>query len=155
MDLIIELHKRLGESEGEITDEIEMLLRKLDIEAQEKILWMCKQRELAVAVHNRQKEKEAAIKKRKISAANSINFWEKKIDNLMQSSNFDNLSLEHFDIKYSNRDRIDIMDKEIIPDNYKVKKESYSISKTLIKEAIKSGQNVPGAVLSTQTLSIL
>ena len=72
----------------------------------------------------------------------------------MQSGKFDKLSLEHFDIKYSNRDRIDIMDKEMIPDDYKVKRESYSISKTLIKEAIKSGQDVPGAVLSTKTISI-
>lgn len=140
-----EIQILLEKSEGEITPEIDLLMKELDIDVKSKILWLCKKYEehlLKAEARNKKLEK---VTKQKNSAIKTSEWFKKHIDSLMKANKFENLELDEFSLSYRKSTTTNIINEKLIPEKYFVEKISESISKTKIKNDINSGIKVPGA----------
>ncbi len=68
----------------------------------------------------------------------------------LQDMEIPKLSTEHFKFSFRKSESVDVLDPELIPDDYKTTKTEIRISKTDIKKAIKNGESVVGARLITR-----
>ena len=81
------------------------------------------------------------IKKRK---NNAVALMKSKIQESMELYSMTKIESDFINISFRKSESIEIINEELIPDEYKVVQPS-KVSKTLIKDAIKSGKDVPGA----------
>lgn len=139
----LELLDKLEESGGELTPELEEMLEINDEEFEDKInsygVVIRKLRadiEVAKAeisrINDIKKSKEGAIK-RMIDV----------VDGAMKIRELDKFETPTARISYRRSKRVDIIDLDSIPEQYK--NVSYSADKALIKEEIEGGGDVPGA----------
>jgi len=83
-------------------------------------------------------------------------FYENKGENLkkyvsysMQKAKKENLELETAKLSFRKSESIEVENASLIPSEYIIIKETKQVDKTAIKKAIKGGDNIPGAVLTT------
>ena len=85
------------------------------------------------------------IKEREINLQDRLKFI---LDSTMKHFGIDELKTPTLKVNFRKSESIEIENEDLIDDKFKVEKVTKSISKTLIKEAIKNGENVLGANIS-------
>lgn len=85
------------------------------------------------------------LKELKRIKTNVIERLKKIASDAMKLYGIEKISLPSIKISFRKSSSVNIFDEESIPEEYKVKKEVVTISKTKIGEAIKAGVEVPGA----------
>ncbi len=85
------------------------------------------------------------LKSMKKVKQNVIDRLKKVASEAMQMYGIEKISLPSIKISFRKSSSVNIFDEDAIPEEYKVKKEVVTISKTKIGDAIKAGIEVPGA----------
>lgn len=144
----LELQNQLLENGGEITEDIAKLMAKDDSDIREKAKNyrnIIKSFEADLLAVKQEKERIAAFEK---SRKKSIEVLKNNLALSLQLREIDKLDFG-VDGKISFRKSVSVFieDEKALPTDYYIEKISYSPDKKLIKEAINSGEEVPGAVL--------
>lgn len=134
---------------GELQQEIETTLREKSAD----IVKYYKNRENLIKSIDKEIKRLQELKK--IGEKKQGNF-ENYVKMCMEKMEIKKIETPNGNITWSaGRESVDCFDENLVPDKYKIEDVKLNISKTLIKEAIKSGKEVPGAVLVRKsTISI-
>lgn len=146
-EIIAELSSLFNEielSEGEVSEEQLNRLESLEIASNEKIqqlIWIHSQRKQEIAgIKDRKKTLDAMQK----SKEKQIEFLEKVLAQLTQNNKWTN-GVET--ISYRKSEQVIVEDLESLPTQYLRKKEIVEADKTALKEALKNGEEIKGAIL--------
>lgn len=136
-------------SDGEVTPELEQELAINQEQLQEKAInygYVIKQLGHEVNAVDIEIKRLQDIKKRNEKA---IERMETAISNAMQLYGIEKVDSSFLKLSFRKSESVDVDDLSLLNDKFKVTKTTVTADKTKIKEAIKSGENVIGAVLST------
>lgn len=137
-------NKLVDEETGEINEEIFEQLEQLDMDKKEKI------ENYGIVIKNIKGEIEAldseikSLTERKKAKTNKMN---RMMDYAKYSLNGDTLETSKVAFGYKKGESVDVIDEEIVPDDYCKFETTRKPMKTEIKKAIKGGKKVPGCVL--------
>lgn len=87
------------------------------------------------------------LSSRKESFDKNIDRMKNALDSFLQAKGRTKEKTDKFTVSYRKSERVQILDETVIPTSYIKIKETKSIDKIGIKQAIKDGISVPGAVL--------
>jgi hypothetical protein len=133
--------------EGEITPELENSLIINQTELQDKAInyaSVIRTVEIDVSAIDEELKRLQAIKKAK---NNVIDRMKESVDNAMGFYGIEKISTPTLNLSLRKSESIEIINESQLADNYKSEKITYSPDKTRIKNAIKEGIEVDGAVL--------
>jgi hypothetical protein len=136
--------------EGEITPELENSLIINQTELQDKAInyaYVIRTVEIDVDAIDEELKRLQAIKKAK---NNVIDRMKESVVNAMGIYGIEKINTPTLNISLRKSESIEIVNESQLADNYKTEKITYSPDKTRIKNAIKEGVEVEGAVLVTK-----
>jgi uncharacterized protein YeeX (DUF496 family) len=94
------------------------------------------------------KDAEKRIADRRKSIENRVNWMKNYLLSNMQRTGITSIDCPQFSIKLRNNpESVKVLDEDLIPDEYIVKKIEHSVDKVAIKNAIKSGEKIDGVEL--------
>lgn len=138
----------LGLIEGELTEQLENALTINQNELQEKSInyaWAIKSIESDIDTIDAEIERLKALKS---SRTNAIERMKSAVLEALTIYGIEKVTSPTLNLSVRiNPESVDIVNEYQVPDIYRKEKVTVSIDKTAIKEAIKSGLEVPGAVL--------
>jgi len=126
-------------SQGEITPEIEELYKELDDDLKAQINWLGKKYIKEIQEAKWYKEKADNAKETSKSKLNSSEFWKSKIDELMQKSGRDTISVESIDVKYNGGKSLITNGVGSVPEKYVKIKTTKSVDAIPLKRDISNG----------------
>ena len=143
-----DIFMQIENNEGEITEDLSTALAITQEQMQNKGVqygFKC----LALDAENEQIDAEikrlTTIKQRNTNLEKRL---KETLSNAMQHFGIDEIKMPTLKINFRKSESIEIEDESLIPDEYKVEKITKTVSKTLIKDAIKLGVDVQGASVS-------
>jgi len=142
---LLYLEQQLEESGGELTPEMETALEITQKELQTKTFNYCKYIRSLESQIDSAKVYEDQIRKYKQSKQRVIERLKMALNNAVV--NFGKIETEIFTISNRKSESLEVIDENMIPDKYKVIKQTIVIDKKVLKEAIKKGEVIPGAVI--------
>jgi hypothetical protein len=151
----LQIMEEVGINDGLINEEIESHLLSNENELEEtldQLLLVIRKSESEVNVIDAEISRLKVLKESKERSVSSFKNIIKKTLELRGLSSFD---LPTGKVYCRNSESVEISDESIIPKEYLVEKTKEVPSKTLIKEALKSGKEVPGASISKNTSLIV
>lgn len=143
----LELAENLIESGGELTPD---LIDALEINQNELEIKGRNYGFVIKDIENQNDLIDAEIKRLqalKISRTKAIDFLRSKLSAAMQLFGIEKIETPLLKISFRNSESIEVENPELLEDIYKVEKKTYIPDKSLIKQSIKSGINVTGAIL--------
>ena len=143
----MQLADMLIDNGGELTEEVELALsinkEELTVKASNFAL-LSKELDSRSAVIDSEIERLSKLKKSYSIASDRI---KTQIKSAMELFGVEKVESELIRLSFRKSESVEIEDEALIPELYKEKVESWKISKTDIKEVLKSGQPVLGAIL--------
>jgi len=134
--------------DGELTQELETALSINQNELQEKAInyaYAIKSIEDDLTSINEEIKRLQAIKTAK---SNAVDRMKESIRNAMNIYGIEKVTSPTLNLSFRKSESVEIVNLDQIPDNYKVEKVTVSPDKTRIKQAIKDGKEIEGAVLN-------
>lgn len=141
----VELVDSITDNGGEITPEMEvaLMINKEEIEVKAaQYAFVVKDIEDDLVAIDAEIDRLKGMKKVK---QNIIDRLKKVASDAMQLYGIEKISLPSIKISFRKSTMVNIFDEDAIPEEYRVRKEVVTISKTKIGDAIKAGIEVPGA----------
>lgn len=136
--------KLIDPETGEIDDEIWDRLDELQIDYKTKIEHiLCKSKALRADVKALKDEAEVlgSRAEKKLKTAESLEKWAAEV------LNGDNFETPRVAVKWRSSKRVEILDEDLIPPEFKVFETKAKVVKKAIRDAIECGSEIPGAVL--------
>jgi hypothetical protein len=134
--------------DGELTQELETALSINQNELQEKAInyaYAIKSIEDDLTAINEEIKRLQAIKTAK---SNAVDRMKESISNAMNIYGIEKVTSPTLNLSFRKSESVEIINLDQLPDNYKVEKVTISPDKTRIKQAIKDGKEIEGAVLN-------
>lgn len=133
--------------EGELTPELEQSLIITQEQLQEKSI------QYAYAIRNLEIDSEAInieikrLKTMKDAKDNAIDRMKEAVRNAMLSVGIDKIESSLFKLSLRRSEAVEVVNIDQLPESFVTVKKTVSADKVKIKEAIKAGQNIEGAVI--------
>lgn len=136
--------KLIDPETGEIDDEIWDRLDELQIDYKTKIEHiLCKAKALRADVKALKDEAEVLVSRaeKKLKTAESLEMWASEV---LDGDDFETTRVA---VKWRKSKRVEILDEDLIPPEFKVFETKAKVVKKAIRDAIECGSEIPGAVL--------
>jgi hypothetical protein len=133
---------------GELTPELEQRLTINQNELQEKAInygYVIKDADGNITAIDNEIERLNALKK---SEERKRNILKERISSAMQFYGIEKVETSTLKLSFRRSESVEIVSVEQLPDDYMIKKVTVSPDKSKIKEDIKKGKEVPGAVIN-------
>jgi hypothetical protein len=154
MEEHVQLMSQIMEAEGEVTPEMEEALQLNGEQMQRKAMsvgYAVKTCEYSIEVLDKEIDRLQALKKR---AAMAKEFFKQRLSEAMQLYGIERLEGGNIKLSFRKSTSVDVYEKLAIPEQYLEWKEP-EVNKKRIAEALKAGDEVPGArLLTKQNLQI-
>lgn len=151
----INLIQLIEEADGELTPEVEQALALTEEQFQEKAIsygFVVKGFEDTAGVIDNEIERLSILKER---AVKRMDLFKKTLSEAMQQFGVEKIETPTLKLSFRKSESVEITDETSVPGEFVESKIVHTISKTKIKEALKAGKAVAGAVLnSKQNLQI-
>jgi len=105
--------------------------------------WHCEMMRNAVADVDAIADEIKRLQKRKKSAERMEEWHKSRVNDWMQTIGEEKRTFGTFKVSYRNTKSVNVYDEQKVPQSFKV--QSWTVSKTAIADAIKEGDEVPGA----------
>lgn len=138
----------VDEETGEINEDIMEQLEQLDIDKHEKI------ENCGIVMKSLLAEVDAIneeIKTLKARASAKANRYDRLAEYVKKSLNGDKFETSKVAFSYRKSDKVDVVNVDIVPEEFLKYETKISPMKSLIKKELKSGKEVPGCVLTEST----
>lgn len=140
----------IDEETGEVDQNSVMLLDNLLVEAEDKAIAVASYIKNLGAEVNAIRQAKREMQERELAIENKQEWLINYLQSNMERLGITEVKCPYFAIKLKKCPiSTDIQDEDLIPDEYKKKKEVVSVDKLKIKEDLQAGIDVPGAALKT------
>ena len=144
----LRIAEQLIENGGELTPELELALNINQDQLQEKAInyaYIIKEAEYEIDMLDKEIARLQAMKK---SRAGMVDRLKSNITGAMELYGVEKIESATMKLSFRKSESVEIVDEKLIPEEYLVPQPA-KISKSMIKDAIKSGSEVPGASITT------
>lgn len=145
----VQLLGMIEEAEGEITPEIDQALRFTEASMQEEginVAEVIKILDYSMEIVDQELER---LEKIRVKTSKAKELLKNRLSYAMQQFGVERISSPTINISFRKSEAVEFLDESVIPAAYLIQPPSYP-GKTMIKEAIKKGIEVPGAVLANR-----